>query len=154
MRTIEGMEAAVVSESSGTDDLLSVTIRKTVLIVEDEEIVRRLASRMLATLGYRVLEARDGQEAMGVLRRAAHDVNAVLTDVAMPGIGGAKLGETIAQCWPRIPVLYMSGFPAQRMADKGVLDPNKPFLQKPFTSEQLGRKLRELLGDRPGSEAQ
>lgn len=117
----------------------------TLLVVDDEEIVRRLAARMLVSLGYRVLEARSGQEAVRLLRRGAHRIDGVLTDVAMPGIGGRELGETITRCWPQIRVLYMSGFAARRMMNEGELDPNQPFIQKPFTSEQLGRKVRELL---------
>jgi two-component system cell cycle sensor histidine kinase/response regulator CckA len=96
-------------------------------------------------MGYRVLEARSGQEAVRLLRRGAHRINGVVTDVAMPGIGGRELGETIARCWPQIRVLYMSGFAAHRMVNEGQLDPTRPFIQKPFTSEQLGRKVRELL---------
>lgn len=119
--------------------------RETLLVVDDEEMVRRLAARMLVNMGYRVLEARSGQEAVRLLRRGAHRINGVLTDVAMPGIGGRELGETIARCWPQIPVLYMSGFAANRMVSEGELDPTRPFIQKPFTSEQLGRKVRELL---------
>jgi len=117
----------------------------TVLVVDDEEMVRRLAARMLTTVGYRVLEARSGQEAVRLLRRGAHRLHGVLTDVAMPGIGGRELGETIARCWPQIRVLYMSGYAAMRMVDQGDLDPRQPFIQKPFTSEQLGRRIRELL---------
>jgi two-component system, cell cycle sensor histidine kinase and response regulator CckA len=120
----------------------------TVLVVDDEDMVRRLAARMLAGMGYRVLEARSGQEAVRLLRRGAHRIQGVLTDVAMPGIGGRELGETIAQCWPQIRVLYMSGFAETRMVNAGQLDPTQPFIQKPFTSEQLGSKVRELLGDR------
>jgi two-component system, cell cycle sensor histidine kinase and response regulator CckA len=116
-----------------------------VLVVDDEEIVRRLAARMLAMLGYRVLEARSGQEAVRLLRRGAHRIDGVVTDVAMPGIGGRELGETIARCWPQIRVLYMSGFAANRMVSDGSIDPSVPFIQKPFTSEQLGRRVRELL---------
>jgi CheY-like chemotaxis protein len=123
--------------------------RTTVLVVDDEEMVRRLAARMLATLGYRVLEARSGQEAVRLLRRGAHRIDGVLTDVAMPGIGGRELGETIARCWPQIRVLYMSGFAANRMVNDGALDPSVPFIQKPFTSEQLGRRVRELLAQPP-----
>jgi two-component system, cell cycle sensor histidine kinase and response regulator CckA len=119
--------------------------RAMLLVVDDEEMVRRLAARMLVTLGYRVLEAGSGQEAVRLLRRGAHRIDAVLTDVAMPGIGGRELGETIAQCWSQIRVLYMSGFAANRMVNTGALDPSVPFIQKPFTSEQLGRKVRELL---------
>jgi two-component system cell cycle sensor histidine kinase/response regulator CckA len=117
----------------------------TLLVVDDEEMVRRLAARMLVTLGYRALEARDGHQAVQVLQRNAPRIDAVLTDVAMPGLGGRQLGETIARCWPQIRVLYMSGFPAQRIVSGGVIEPTDPFLQKPFTEEQLGRKVRELL---------
>ena len=119
--------------------------RETLLVVDDEEMVRRLAARMLATHGYRVLEARSGQEAVRLLRRGAHRIDGVLTDVAMPGIGGRELGETIGRCWPQIRVLYMSGFAAARMVSDGALDPSVPFIQKPFTSDQLGRRVRELL---------
>jgi two-component system, cell cycle sensor histidine kinase and response regulator CckA len=117
----------------------------TLLVVDDEEMVRRLAARMLVTLGYRALEARDGHQAVQVLQRNAQRIDAVLTDVAMPGLGGRQLGETIARCWPQIRVLYMSGFPAQRTVSGGVIEPTDPFLQKPFTEEQLGRKVRKLL---------
>lgn len=118
--------------------------RETLLVVDDEEMVRRLAARMLAMLGYRVLEARSGQEAVRLLRRGAHRIDGVVTDVAMPGIGGRELGETIARCWPQIRVLYMSGFAENRMVTEGALDPSVLFIQKPFTSEQLGRRVREL----------
>jgi len=114
-------------------------------VVDDEEMVRRLAARMLVSLGFRVLVAGSGQEAVRLLRRGAHRIDGVVTDVAMPGIGGRELGETVAQCWPQIRVLYMSGFAAGRMVTAGALDPTVPFIQKPFTSEQLGRKVRELL---------
>jgi two-component system cell cycle sensor histidine kinase/response regulator CckA len=113
--------------------------------VDDEEMVRRLAVRMLVTLGYRVLEARDGQEAVRVLHRDAQRIDSVLTDVAMPGLGGRQLGETIARCWPQIRVLYMSGFPAKLVISQGAIEATDPFIQKPFTEEQLGRKVRELL---------
>jgi len=122
--------------------------RETVLVVDDEEVVRRLATRMLVTQGYLAIEARGGEEAVRLLQRNAHRVDGVLTDLAMPGLDGRGLGETIARCWPQIRVLYMSGFPAGRMVKEGALDPSQPFLQKPFTSEQLLRKVRELFTDR------
>lgn len=126
-----------------------IPTRETLLVVDDEEMVRRLAARMLVTLGYRVLEAGSGQEAVRMLRRGAHRISGVLTDVAMPGIGGRELGETIARCWPQIQVLYMTGFAASRLVNAGALEPGVPFIQKPFTSEQLGRKIRELLAKQP-----
>ena len=124
---------------------MTASPRETVLVVDDEEMVRRLAARMLVMLGYKVLEARDGQEAVSLLQRGAQRIGLVLTDLAMPGIGGRRLGETIASCWPQVQVLYMSGFPAQKMVNEGALDPRVPFVQKPFTSEQLGRRVRDLL---------
>jgi CheY-like chemotaxis protein len=121
------------------------TTSETLLVVDDEVMVRRLAARMLVTLGYRVLEAGSGQEAVRMLRRGAHRINGVLTDIAMPGIGGRELGETIARCWPQIQVLYMTGYPAPDLMQAGALVPGVPVIQKPFTSEQLGRRMRELL---------
>jgi two-component system cell cycle sensor histidine kinase/response regulator CckA len=122
--------------------------RETVLVVDDEEMVRRLAARILVTQGYVALEARGGEEAVRMLKRGAQRISGVLTDIAMPGIDGRQLGETIARCWPQVRVLYMSGFSAKRMVNEGALDPQQPFVQKPFTSEQLARKMRELLAER------
>ena len=119
--------------------------RETVIVVDDEEMVRRLAARMLLGEGYHVLEASGGDEAVRMLQRAAKRTDAVLTDVAMPGLGGRQLGETILRCWPRVRVLYMSGFSVRRMVDEGALDPTSPFIQKPFTRDQLTRKVRDLL---------
>lgn len=121
--------------------------RETVLVVDDEEMVRRLAARILIIQGYVAVEAKGGDEAARMLQRNAHRIDGVLTDLAMPGLNGRGLGETIASCWPRIRVLYMSGFPVRRMVSEGALDPCQPFLQKPFTSEQLAKKVRELFTD-------
>lgn len=119
--------------------------RETVLVVDDEEMVRRLAVRILLGQGYRVVEASGGQEAVQMLQRGSNRIDGVVTDVAMPGLGGRQLGETISRCWPRVRVLYMSGFPLSRIVGEGALDPTSPFLQKPFTTEQLTRKVREML---------
>ena len=119
--------------------------RETLLVVDDEEMVRRLAARILLGQGYRVLEASGGDEAVRMLQRASSRIDGVVTDVAMPGIGGRQLGQTISRCWPRVRVLYMSGFPLRRVVDEGALDPTCLFLQKPFTTEQLTRKVREML---------
>ena len=119
--------------------------RETVLVVDDEEMVRRLAARILLGQGYSVLEAKSGDEAVRMLQRGAQQIDGVVTDLAMPGLEGRQLGETISRCWPQVRVIYMSGFPARRMVDEGALDPNAPFVQKPFTAEQLTRKVREVL---------
>lgn len=119
--------------------------RETMLVVDDEEMVRRLAARILLGEGYHVLDAAGGEDAIRVLQRAFQRIDLVVTDVAMPGIGGRQLGETIFRCWPRVRVLFMSGFPAHRMVETGALDPASPFLQKPFTRDQLTRKVKDVL---------
>ena len=119
--------------------------RETLLVVDDEEMVRRLAARILLGEGYHVEEAGGGQEAIRVLQRAFQRIDLVVTDVAMPGIGGRQLGETILRCWPAVRVLFMSGFPAHRILEEGALDPASPFLQKPFTRDQLTRKVKQVL---------
>ncbi len=119
--------------------------RETLLVVDDEEMVRRLAARILLGEGYHVVEAAGGQEAIRVLQRAFQRIDLVVTDVAMPGIGGRQLGETIFRCWPAVRLLFMSGFPGHRMVEEGALDPASPFLQKPFTRDQLTRKVKQVL---------
>ena len=120
-------------------------VRETMLVVDDEEMVRRLAARILLGEGYHVLEASGGEEAIRVLQRAFQRIDLVVTDVAMPGLGGRQLGETIFRCWPRVRVLFMSGFPAHRIVEEGALDSASPFLRKPFTRDQLTRKVRDVL---------
>lgn len=120
--------------------------RVTVLVVDDEEMVRRLAARILANEGYVALLASGGGEAVRMLQRREHRISCVLTDLAMPGIDGRKLGEAIALSWPKVRVVYMSGFPAQRMINEGALDPSQPFVQKPFSSGQLARIMRAACG--------
>jgi DNA-binding NtrC family response regulator len=121
--------------------------RDTILVVDDEAMVRRLAARILVTHGYAAVEARGGEEAVRTLQNNGQRISGVLTDLAMPGLDGRALGDTIARCWPRIRVLYMSGFAFHRMVSEGALDPTQPFIQKPFTSEQLGRRMREVMAD-------
>ena len=121
--------------------------RETILVVDDEEMVRKLAARILVTHGYVAVEAEGGDQAVRQLQRNAGRIDGVLTDLAMPGLDGRRLGETISRCWPQIRVLYMSGFAYNRMVNEGSLDASHLFVQKPFTSEQLARKVRELFAD-------
>jgi DNA-binding NtrC family response regulator len=107
--------------------------------------VRRLAARILQGEGYHVMVAGGGEEAIRLLQRASQRIDLVVTDVAMPGIGGRQLGDTIFHCWPMVRVLFMSGFPAHRIVEEGALDPASPFLQKPFTRDQLTRKVKGVL---------
>jgi two-component system cell cycle sensor histidine kinase/response regulator CckA len=116
----------------------------TVLVVDDEEAVRHLASRMLMWAGYQALEAGHGREALATIEQRAAAIHLVLTDIKMPGMSGRELGRHVEQRWPGKPVLYMSGF-ASEVFQGGLLEPGAPFLAKPFTQEDLAHKVRSLL---------
>ncbi|MGH7508764.1 MAG: response regulator [Gemmatimonadales bacterium] len=115
-----------------------------VLVVDDEEAVRRLARRMLIGAGYQALEASHGREAIATMEQHAGGIHLVLTDIKMPGMNGRELGRQIEQRWPGKPMLYMSGF-ASEVFQGGLLEPGAPFLSKPFTQEDLALKVRALL---------
>ena len=122
---------------------------ETVLLVEDEEAVRRVAERMLAAAGYRVLTAADGAQALDLLSRRGEPVELLLTDVVMPGMGGRELARRAAQASLARRVLYMSGYTDDPAVRQGVLR-GAAFLEKPFTRESLLRKVRETLDGRAG----
>lgn len=117
----------------------------TVLVVDDEEAVRQLASRMLIHTGYRALQASHGREALSTIEQNPSAIHLVLTDVKMPGMNGRDLGRLVSARWPDKPVLYMSGFPNE-IFQGGLLEPDAPFLPKPFTQDDLAAKVRELIG--------
>ena len=85
----------------------------TVLVVDDEEAVRRLACRMLTWTGYQALEARHGREALATIEEHAGPIHLVLTDIKMPGMNGRELGRHVEPRWPGKPILYMSGFASE-----------------------------------------
>jgi two-component system cell cycle sensor histidine kinase/response regulator CckA len=114
-----------------------------VLLVEDEDGVRRVARRALEMHGYRVVEASSGTRALE-LARAEPSIALLLTDVMMPGLLGPEVASAIHKLSPALPVLYMSGH-AEEVARTGLIDPTVPFLAKPFTPSQLVAKVREVL---------
>ena len=114
-----------------------------VLLVEDEDGVRRVARRALELHGFRVIEASDGAQAVA-LARANPSVGLLLTDVMMPGSFGPAVADAVHEVVPGLPVLYMSGH-ADDMARGGLVDPSVPFLAKPFTPGRLAEKVREVL---------
>ena len=116
----------------------------TVLVVDDEEPVRRLAVRMLTWAGYQAIEAGHGREALAAIEQHTGPVHLVLTDIKMPGMNGRELGRLVEERWPGKPILYMSGF-ASEVFRGGLLEPGAPFLAKPFTQEDLATKVRSLL---------
>jgi signal transduction histidine kinase/CheY-like chemotaxis protein len=146
---VEG-RAAEPSRPAGDSDLPGGT--ETVLIVEDEELVRGAVREALAGQGYQVLEAADGDQACRILedRRGAADL--VLTDVIMPNCGGPETVRRLLAIHPRLRVLYMSGYTDRAVLHHGILDAAAPFIQKPFTIAALLGRVREVL-DSPRSEA-
>ncbi|HEX6615028.1 MAG TPA: ATP-binding protein, partial [Gemmatimonadales bacterium] len=118
---------------------------ETVLVVEDDPLVRQLSARLLASQGYAALEARNGREALELLQAHEGRVQLVLTDVVMPELGGAEFARRVEHLQPGLPVLFMSGFTDHEVVRRGLLDPSAPYLQKPFDAATLGRRVREIL---------
>ncbi len=128
---------------------------ETLLLVEDEEAVRRLLSRQLEALGYHVLSAGSAEEATRVWERNRHRVRLLVTDVIMPGRSGPQLASDLLVSAPELKVLYVSGYTNSSIAERGVLAPGTEFLQKPFEADALARKIRQVLdGEAPGTPAQ
>jgi hypothetical protein len=118
---------------------------ETVMLVEDEDAVRALASRVLADQGYVVLEARNGREALEILERPEHGIHLVLTDVVMPDMGGLELSRRISGAHPEVRIVFMSGYTEGDKLQPGVRNSPYPFLQKPFSPENLAVRIREAL---------
>jgi PAS domain S-box-containing protein len=123
---------------------------ETILVVEDEDVVRALACRGLREQGYTVLEARSGREALDRVAADHHTIDLIISDVVMPELGGRELGSRLAALRPDLPILFMSGYTGDDVIERGLLEPGVPFQQKPFTAVGLGRTVREML-DRRGA---
>ena len=122
----------------------------TVLLVEDEETVRSMAKTCLEMSGYRVIEASDGVEALHILRTQAVPIDLLLTDVVMPFMTGPELAEQITTYFPKIKVLYMSGYSDREFEEASVPPSSGNYLQKPFSPHALTAKLRELSQESEG----
>ena len=122
----------------------------TILVVEDEAAVREVAATMLQELGYRVVEAADGEEALRLFGQHGPSIDLVLTDVVLSGrVRGRDIADQIAALRPGLPVLYMSGYTENSIVHHGRLDPGVALLAKPFSRTQLARKVSELLAAAP-----
>jgi PAS domain S-box-containing protein len=117
---------------------------ETILMVDDEPLVRSLAVRTLTGAGYGCLDAPDGAEALRIIA-AEERIDLVVTDVVMPGLSGGALGERLSTLRPDLPVLYTSGFAGDDVIRRGLLAHGRPFLQKPFSPGDLLRAVREVL---------
>lgn len=138
----------------GSTSQLEVTVAErpasdrpiTILVAEDEDILRHLAIRLLGDEGYRTLEARDGGEALHLAHLACSHLSLVVADVVMPGMDGWELGRRLAIDCPAVPVLYMSAYPPEDIFHRG--SPGRtsvPFLEKPFEPSVFLATVRELL---------
>ena len=118
---------------------------ETILVAEDERLVRVLAQKVLERAGYRVLVGAGGADAMALAERHDGPIHLLLTDVVMPEMNGRELARRLTAVRPGVRVLYMSGYADEAVAQHGVLDPGTAFLQKPFTPEALAKKVRGVL---------
>jgi DNA-binding response OmpR family regulator len=116
-----------------------------VLVVEDEEPVRELLRKLLASQGYRVLEARHGMDAIRILERHRGPVDLMITDVVMPEIDGLELTERVRMTRPDLPVLFISGYTSDEVMRRGAGLPSGAFVHKPFASDDLLAAVRRLL---------
>jgi CheY-like chemotaxis protein len=118
---------------------------ETVLLVDDEDAVRRIVKVTLEAMGYRVIEARNGVQALEAARQHAEAIHLVVTDVVMPGMDGPEMVERLAKERIDIRILYMSGYTNDAVVRDGTVESRAAFLQKPFTPLVLARMVREVL---------
>jgi DNA-binding NtrC family response regulator len=120
---------------------------ETVLIVEDEVGILYTTRELLQTLGYKALTARTVTEAMRWAEEYGGEIHLLITDVVMPEMNGRELAERLISMRPRMKTLFMSGYSADVIAHRGVLDPHVHFIEKPFSAKALAAKLREVLAN-------
>jgi two-component system cell cycle sensor histidine kinase/response regulator CckA len=124
---------------------VSLRGEETILLAEDNELVRGLTRSVLEHFGYQVLETEDGEEAGRMSKGYEGSIHLLLTDVVMPGISGRVLAEQLQRSRPGIKILFMSGYSEEAVLLQGMQIPGAHFLQKPFTPEELGMRVREIL---------
>jgi len=119
---------------------------ETILIAEDEQVLRDLARQVLEVYGYRVLQAATGSEAMLICESHKEPIHLLITDVVMPKMSGRELADRLGRLRPEMNVIYMSGYTNSAIVHQGVLDDDATFIQKPFAPEDLARVVRKVLG--------
>jgi two-component system cell cycle sensor histidine kinase/response regulator CckA len=120
----------------------------TILIVEDEESVRKLVERTLSDAGYNCLSAVDAESALDIARGFSGTLDLLLTDVILPGMNGKLLAEKLMLQRPGIKVLFMSGYTDNAIVHHGVLDAGTEFLNKPFSAQTLRNRVQEVLAQK------
>src|SRR5208282_1412201 len=140
-------EAAAVPDSVGLPR--AERGQETILLVEDENNLRRRACQYLATQGYKILEAEDGAAALQIVDGHHGAIDLLLTDVIMPGMNGRELAAQIVKLLPDVRVLYMSGYTENAVGHDGMIDAGINLLQKPFSLPALKDRVREVLDSEP-----
>lgn len=141
----EGVPQSVVARSADEVPLATGTGR--ILLVEDQDDVRRLTQKMLERCGYTVLPASGGAAALEIMLHGKEKVDVVLTDVIMPGMNGSELAEAIRQIRPQLPVIFMSGYTDDQLEGHRVLREDVVLIEKPFTAERLATQLHTVLAE-------
>lgn len=118
---------------------------KTILVLDDEPDVRKLITTVLTSEGYRVLTATNGEGAIKALKRSKQPVDLALLDVVSPGMSGPMVADRIAELNPKLPVLFISGYGDTIVVQRYVVDKGYALLPKPFTGEELTKKVGEML---------
>jgi DNA-binding response OmpR family regulator len=116
-----------------------------ILVIDDQPTVRRMAHRLLSEWGFRVFEAESGEEGMEVLDTARAGVQLVIVDIVMPFADGVQVTQRIRERWPQQRILYMSAHPAEVLVEYGLTEFDAPFLAKPFTRDELLAKVSAAL---------
>jgi len=118
---------------------------ETVLIGEDEDALRKIAADFLKTLGYRVIAARNGEEALALFREVSGEIDIALMDIAMPGMNGLDVYHGIRKMRPDIDVLFMTGYSLDAANISTIREQGISVIRKPFTMIALARRIREIL---------
>ncbi|MGA2697799.1 MAG: response regulator, partial [Terriglobales bacterium] len=134
-----------ISESTQKASPTVATSKQTILVVEDEESLLKSTCSLLRAVGYEVLEALGGSEALRISQVRNRDIQVVLTDVVMPGMDGVELVQHLIAQRPSLKVIYMSGYTGQSAGRSAAFSPDALFLMKPFTREELVRKIQDAL---------
>jgi PAS domain S-box-containing protein len=142
--------AGACAEEESSADHQTVGGTETILLVEDDDMVRSIAKSMVEGRGYRVTAARSAEEALKIAAEEALEVDLVLTDMVMPGMDGRQLFERLRRRYPRVRALYMSGYAADTAGRDRETDPGTSFIRKPFSSKDLCRSIREVLDQSNG----
>ena len=130
----------------------SISRQRTVLVVDDEDVVRSLVTRSLREAGHRVREASHGAAAIGLLELDAQATDLVVCDLVMPILGGREVSDWVKEHCPGLPILFISGYPRAYLEAHQLYDPSVPMLRKPFLPSKLLEMVDELLTASPAPE--